>query len=193
MSDTNKIRYGIKSCYYAVATLAADGTATYGTPKALPGAVSLALSPQGETTPFYADNIAYYVSVSNAGYEGDLTLARVPETFLADVLGYIADGNGVLYEDANAAPVHFALMFQFEGDAHSKRVVLYNCTAQRPSDEHNTKEATIDPQTEAITITATSVHVSAVDKDVVRATATPTEATQYAAWFTAVYQPAAST
>lgn len=193
MADQNKIRYGIKSCFYSVCTLAADGTATYGTPKALPGAVSLALSPQGETTPFYADNIAYYVSVSNAGYEGDLTLARVPETFLTDVLGYIADGNGVLYEDANAAAVHFALLFQFEGDVHAKRVVLYNCTAQRPTDEHNTKEAAIDPQTEAVTITATSVHVAAVDKDVVRATATPTEATQYNAWFTAVYQPAAST
>ena len=53
----NKIKFGIKGCYYAVATIAANNSATYGTPVALPGAVNLSLSPQGETNSFYADNI----------------------------------------------------------------------------------------------------------------------------------------
>ena len=108
-SVPNKIKFGIKGCYYAVATIAANNSATYGTPVALPGAVNLSLSPQGETNSFYADNIDYYTTVSNTGYEGDLELARLPESFLKDVLGYKVDSNGVLYEDANAPTVPFAL------------------------------------------------------------------------------------
>ena len=188
MADTNKIKYGIKNCYYAVATIAANGSATYGTPVALPGAVSMSLEPQGESNPFYADNIVYYTSIANNGYEGDLELAKIPESFMTDVLGYSADGNDVIYEDANAPVIHFALMFQFEGDAHAKRHVLYNCTAARPSLSGTTKEDSITPQTETITITATTIYNAALDKDIVKASCTPTEATQYNGWLTTVYQ-----
>ena len=67
----NKIKYGIKNCYYAVATIADNGSATYGTPVALPGAVSLSLEAQGENEPFYADNIVYWVGNGNTGYGSD--------------------------------------------------------------------------------------------------------------------------
>ena len=189
MADTNKIRYGIKGCYYAGATIAADGTATYDTPVALPGAVSLSLSPEGDTTPFYADNIVYYTAIANNGYSGDLELAKIPDSFLTDCLGYAADTNGVLYEDAGASPVNFALLFQFEGDAHAKRSVLYNCVATRPEVSGQTKAEGIEPQTETISITATTIHVTALDKDIVKASCTPTESAQYTGWNTAVYQP----
>lgn len=187
MADTNKIKYGIKNVYYAVATIAANGSATYSTPVALPGAVSLSLDPQGDTNKFYADNIVFYTSVANNGYEGDLELAKVPDDFLKDVLGYSADGNGVLYEDANAPVVHFALMFQFEGDVHAKRHVLYNCTCARPTISGSTKEESIEPQTETITITATTIYNTSYNKDVVKASVTPTESAQYNAWTSAVY------
>lgn len=186
----NKIKYGLKSVYYAVATIANDGTATYTTPVAIPGAVSLSLAAQGETTPFYADNIAYYTSVTNAGYEGDLEVARLPEAFLKDVLGNCEDTNNVLVEDLNAEPVHFALMFQFEGDEHATRHVFYNCTATRPDTESSTKEANITPGTERITITATSIYNSALSKDIVKAkTQEGTQTDAYNTWFTSVYIP----
>lgn len=188
MADTNKIRYGIKNCYYSVATISTTGTATYGTPVALAGAVSLSLSAQGDTTKFFADNIVYWTGVSNQGYEGDLELAKIPDEFYTDCLGYVADANGVLLEDANAAPVHFALMFQFEGDAHAKRVVMYNCVAQRPNVEGNTKEESIEPKTETISITATTIYNSVLDKDIVKASATPAQTSQYNSWLSAVYQ-----
>lgn len=187
MADTNKIKYGIKNVYYAVATIAANGSATYTTPVALPGAVSISLDPQGDTTPFYADNIVYYTSIANNGYEGDLELAKIPDSFLIDVLGYEEDKNDVLFENAGAEVVHFALIFQFEGDKHAKRHVLYNCTAARPSVSGSTKEETIEPQTETLTITATTVYHAGYDMDIVKASVTPAEASQYNAWTSSVY------
>ena len=188
MADSNKIKFGIKGVHYAVCTVASNGSATYSTPVALPGAVNISLSPEGESSPFYADNIVYYTSISNNGYSGDLELAKVPDDFYKDVLGYTADTAGVLVEDANAPAKHFALMFQFEGDAHAKRHVLYNCTAQRPDIAGATKEASIEPQTETISINATTIYNATLNKDVVKASATPTESTAYNAWFTTVYQ-----
>lgn len=187
MADSNKIKYGISHCYYAVATIAANGSATYGTPVALPGAVSLSLDAQGDINIFHADNIAYYTSVANNGYEGELELAKIPDTFLKDVLGYVEDKNKVLFEDAGAAVTHFALLFQFEGDAHARRHVLYNCTAARPSVSGSTKEESIEPQTETLSITATTVYHPEYDKNIVKASVTPGEATQYNGWLTSVY------
>ena len=191
MADTNKIKYGIKNVTFFPATIAADGSATYGTAIPVPGAVSLSLDQQGETTKFYADNIVYYTSVANNGYEGDLEVAKIPDDVLTGILGYIEDTNNVLIEDANAAVVHFAMAFQFEGDVHAKRHILYNCTMNRPSVAGSTKEESIEPQTETVTITATTIYNATLDKDIVKASATQADSsTQYAAWFTTAYQPA---
>lgn len=190
----NKIKYGLKNVYYAVATIAADGSATYETPVALPGAVSLSMEPQGDNTPFYADNIVYWVGAANNGYEGDLELARVPDAFKTDVLGYIESGNGLLVEDANAEATHFALLFQFEGDVKATRHVLYNCTATRMAASGNTKSENIEPETESMTITATSVYLEALSTDIVKAdTNESTSSTVYDGWFTSVTLPTAKT
>lgn len=188
---SNKIKYGLKSVYYAVATIAADGSATYGTPVALPGAVSLSMDPQGELTPFYADNIVYYMSSANNGYEGDLTLAMVPDSFKKDVLGYVEDTKKVLVEDADAEPAHFALLFQFEGDNKAIRRVLYNCVAGRPTDNGNTKEENVSPETDQLSLTATTIYNASLDKNVVKAECNDTtDADVYAGWFSNVYIPA---
>lgn len=186
----NKIKYGLKNVYYAVATIAADGSATYDTPVAFPGAVSLSMDPQGENSPFYADNIVYWVGASNTGYEGDLEIAKVIDAFKTDVLGYQTDNKGVLVEDANANAVHFALLFQFEGDVKATRHVLYNCTATRPSASGSTKEESVEPETESVTITATTVYNASYDTDIVKAeTNESTDTTTYTGWFEAVYTP----
>lgn len=190
MPNTNKVKFGIKNCHYAVGTVADNGSITYGTPVALPGAVSLSLEPQGENTPFYADNIVYYMGSANSGYQGDLELALVPDSFKKDVLGFKEDGNGVLYEDANAEVVHFALTFEFSGDKHARRHVMYNCTATRPTVGSTTTTESKEPQTESITITATSAYIPALDADVPKASCNAGD-TKYATWNTAIYIPVA--
>lgn len=188
----NKVKYGLKNVYYAVATIdELTNTATYGTPKKWPGAVNMSQDAQGDTTKFRADNIDYWVGASNNGYSGDFECARIPDSFKMDVLGVIEDSNGVMIEDAGARTVHFALMFQFEGDAKATRYVLYNCTATRPSVSGKTTEETIEPQTETITITATSIHNAGLDKDVPMGYCLE-DNDQYSTFFDAVYQPSAA-
>lgn len=187
----NKIKYGIKNVYYAVATIGANNAATYDTPVALPGAVSLTLDQEGENNIFYADNIAYFSTYANDGYTGSLELALVPDSFRKDVLGEILDNKSVLVEDQNAPSVHFALLFQFEGDTKAVKHVVYNCIASRPSVSGNTKEASISPETETINLTATSIYVSALNKDIVKSRTTDsTDSTTYSGWNSAVYVPA---
>ena len=189
-TTNNKVKFGIKNCFYAVATIADDGSATYATPVALKGAVSLSLEAQGDNSPFYADDITYYMSAANSGYQGDLELALIPDSFKKDVLGYGEDTNGILYEDADAEAKHFALIFEFSGDQHATRHVMYNCTATRPSTGSSTITDTKEPQTESTTITAKSIYNAALDKNITKASCRSDQATQYNAWNTAVYQAA---
>lgn len=190
-NTANKIKYGLKNVYYAVATIAANGSATYQTPVRIPGAVSLSMDPEGETTPFYADDIKYYTSVSNTGYEGSLEVALVPDSFKTDILGYVKDTNNVIYENAGAEPVHFALLFQFAGDQKETKHVIYNCTATRPTTAGSTKEDAIEPETESIDISAGTIYVSTLDKDITKAeTAYDVDSTTDGSWFTSVYIPA---
>lgn len=186
-----KIKYGLRNVHYAIATIASDGTATYGAPVALPGAVNLSMEAQGSMDPFYADDIVYYTGISNQGYEGDLEMALLSDAFRKAVLGELEDSNGVLLEDMGADVVHFALMFEFSNDDRKVRHVLYNCTATRPSVSGATKNESIEPQTETITIKATSIYIAALTKDIVKASVPSTVATQYSGWYTAVYVPTA--
>lgn len=189
----NKVKYGLKNVHYAVATIATNGTATYGTPVAWPGAVNLSLDAEGDTSKFYADNIAYAQFASNAGYSGDFESALIPDSFKTACLGYATDSKGVLYEDAGAAIGHFALMFQFDGDKEGTRHVLYNCVATRPSISGATTEDSIEAQTETVSIECASIYNAAIAKDIVKASAaySTTTTDPYQTWFTTVYQPTA--
>ena len=59
---------------------------TYAAPRAIPGAVSISLDAEGDSTPFYADGIVYFRSVANNGYSGDLQMALIPEWFRTEIL-----------------------------------------------------------------------------------------------------------
>ena len=181
----NKVRFGLKNCHYAKATFDEDGNVTYAKPVRLPGAVSLSLDPEGENENFYADDIVYYVLNNNAGYEGDLELALIPEEFLKDILHEEEDANGVLTENANNEFERFALLFEFTGDKNAIRHVLYCCSASRPSVEGETKEDEKEVQTEELSIIASALANGAVKAK----TSSNTSKAVYDAWYDAVYEP----
>ena len=190
----NRVKYGLKSVYYAVCTVdAVTNVATYGTPKPWPGAVSLSLDAEGGTTKFRADNIDYWVGQSNNGYSGDFESALIPDDFREDILGDVSPTGhtGVLIEDAGALTKYFALLFQFEGDESATRHVMYKCSATRPSVSGQTTDEEIEPQTETLTLTATAIHNATLDKDIVKARCASGDSA-YSSWFSAVWQPTGS-
>lgn len=167
----NKVKFGLSNVHYAKMIVEEEGTITYSTPVHIPGAVNLSLEPQGEESPFYADNIKFFNDYANNGYSGDLEMAKIPDSFLKDILGQTVDTNGAIIENAEDKSAHFALMFEVDGDESKKRVVYYNCTASRPSAEASTTSETKEPNTDTLTITA-----SARDTDKqVRASLEPSE------------------
>ena len=183
----NKIKYGLKSVYYAKATASTDGTLSYASPVAMPGAVSLSLSIQGDTNTFYADNIAYWTSTANNGYQGDLEMALIPDGFKQNILGETLDAKGFYVEKADQKPAEFALLFQFEGDDKATKHCLYRCVASRPDVTGSTKEESIEPQTETITITAMPRITDELVKS--RCPYTASTTSSYALWYSAVQEP----
>ena len=184
-TKANKVKFGLKNVHVAKCTKNDEGY-TYGTPRAIPGAVNLSLSAEGDNSPFYADNIVYFRSNTNNGYSGDLEMALVPDWFKEEYLQEIKDTNGVQVETANATDfVYFALLFEFDGDVNKIRHVMYYCTASRPSVESQTKESSTTPVTETLSLTADPRDDGLVKA---RSTADTTDAV-YNSWYQSVYVP----
>lgn len=181
----NKVKFNIRNVHYAKLTINEDETYSYDTPVPIPGAVSLSLDPNGEPSVFYADGYAYYTISNNQGYEGDLELALVPESFRKDILRETLDDNNVLVENATTQGEKFALIFEFDGDVKKIRHVLYNCIASRPTIESSTKEDEIEVKTETLTITASPLQGGYVKAK----TSDDTETPYYNNWFNKVYIP----
>ena len=187
----NKVKYNLKNVHAAKLTeTVADGVTafTYAAPKAIPGAVSISLDAEGESSPFYADGIVYFRSVTNNGYSGDLEIALIPEWFRTEILQEELDGKGVLVENSGVGEsVKFALLFEFDGDVNAIRHVLYNCSASRPGIGGKTNEDSKEVQTETLTIKATPLANGMVKAK----TGNTTDATVYNDWYKAVYMPTA--
>ena len=181
----NKVKFGLSNVHIAKIT-ETDGEITYGTPFAMPGARSLTADPEGETTPFYADNIKYYIATSNQGYTGDLEIAMLVKEFFTQILGQEEDTNGAIFESADDVNARFALMGEIDGDVKKRRFVYFDCTATRPSAEMNTVEESKEPQTDTVSITMSPRSTDRAIKAVIE----PNETNQdvYDTFFTKVYE-----
>lgn len=184
----NKIKYGLSNCYYAKITAydSETGKYTYAAPKRIAGAVNLSLSATGSDDPFYADNIIYSTTTTNAGYQGDAEFALIPDSFREEILGEVKDEEtGMYLENTDAVTSEFALLFQFEGDANATRHVMYRCKATRPNVESSTKEDTATPNTETLSLTC----MARENDHIVKGRCATAEAAAYEDFFTAVVEP----
>lgn len=181
----NKVHYDLVDVFAAALTFT-EGKPTYGTPKQLEGSIGLDMSAQGSSYKLRADGIDYYRTYSNSGYEGDLTMALVPDWFRQQYLGESLSTDKVAVENAEAEHKPFALIFGFKGDASRRRHVLYNCMAGRPGIKGENKDNEKEPDTESLPLSA----VPLPDGSVKASTTAETTESVVSGWNSAVWLPA---
>lgn len=165
------------------------GAIGWGTPIAIPGAVNFSPKTEGDIVKFYADNMIYYSTATNNGYTADLESALIPDSILAELLGWLIDDNGMLVEISDGVFKRFALMGQIEGDDKNRRFVYYDCEASRPSQEQKTKGESIEPTTDVLNLTIFPIEIAT--RNVVRGVMelSDTNYMTYNIFFDAVYVP----
>lgn len=182
----NKVLFGLENVHVAFYD---EETKKYDEPTHIPGAVNIALTPEGEEYKFYADNILYYAVDSNNGYTGDLEMALIPDEFLIEALGWEKDENDLVVEIADGVQKPFALLYEVKGDKRGRRYVFYNCKTSKPSQESSTKGESQEVNTQTLTLAVTPKQMS--DKNVIKAAVELTEgnAAVFNDFFDAVVEP----
>lgn len=176
----DKVKFGIKNVHIFPQLTDAP---TFDDVIDVPGAVSISLDPQGEISKFHADNIVYYQTSSNNGYDGDVEVALIPDEVYEKIFNYTKDKDNVYTEDASKSVVPFAMTFEEEGDQAGTKFVLYNCTATRPSRSLNTVEDSKEPTTQTLSISAAPLK----DGKVLAMTSAETTVTVLNEWHSKVY------
>lgn len=185
----NKVKFGLKNVHVYPLTETTDestGNVAYSYENAIPwpGAVSISFAQQGGLTPFFADNRRYYVSYANNGREGEFSSALVPRAVKTALLGYAADANGALIENANSRPSPFAMAFEIDGDAEPTRYVCYNCLMTPAALSSGTAAGTREPQTDAVTISV----MPRADGSILASLTAGDSPEAFAAWYDAPYE-----
>ena len=182
----DKVQYNLKNVHYAIQQVGDNGAISYGTPKHVPGAVSLTCDPEGETSTYYADGIKYFVSSGNDGYTGSLEMALIPASMRADIWGMEVNSKGVQMEDAEAETKVIALLFEVDGDQHGRKNVLYGVTLTRPGMGSKTNDGSKEPQNQTCELIAAPVNINGKMCPMANTTA-EVDATVDANWFKSVY------
>lgn len=181
----NKVEFGISQLHVGTYTVDDQGDATLGTPYHQKGAVSFSPEENSEQNVFYADNIAYWSGYSGGSIEGDLEVAMFDDEFKTQFLGYATLTNGGIANVKNATKPNVYIAFQVEGDAESRRVILYNCSLGAINREYNTIEENKEPTTETLGVTCIGDNKTGVTMAVLKP-----DDTGYSTLFTAPTAPA---
>lgn len=157
----NKVEFGISNLHVGTYTVS-NGAVTLGTPFHQKGAVSFSPEESSDQNTFYADNISYYATYTGGTIEGDLEVAMFDDEFKTQFLGYKNLTDGGLANVKNATKPNVYIAFQVEGDAESRKVILYNCSLGAITREYATVEDSTEPATEKIPVTCTGVDSNGV-------------------------------
>ena len=178
----NKVNFGLKNVYYAkiTETTGENGPVVeYATPVPMPGGASMSMPKNADRVAVPADDDPEYAVVyNNKGYDGNIVLYNVPDSFFTDCLGEVVEGDTVV-ENKDAQPSPFALLFEFSGDKHATRHVFYRCLATNPDVASETKGESITANQVTVNIKASP----ALDTGNIKRRCSAVESEVYKNWF----------
>ncbi len=181
----NRIKYGLKNVYRASVTIDKSGKVAYGTPTKVSGAVTLSLSADVTRTAVAADdNPEYAVMFEDNGYTGDIEFQNLTDADRVALFGNTVNEDDILVESKDDVPQPTAFLFEFSGDAHKTRHVLYNCLCTKPNVDGETGK---NNKTDKCSFTARPAEDTGFVKAKVKNSAETAE--KYNSWFTSVYLP----
>ena len=190
-----RVRYGVKNLTAFFATEDDLGVLTYETtPKKVPGAKTITMDPQGDSTTESADDVDWYVDDANNGYKFSFEVEDTAEgdDFLNEADGFTKDETtGMVIENKDAVKKPFALLGEFglAGDktVNGKRFCLYNCKVSRHSLTGSTNE---NGKKTIATYTVTGTALPRTNDGAIKTTAVSSDSC-YKSWFTKVPEKAA--
>lgn len=186
----NKVVMGLSDVHYAILTEGSSNA--WATPVKVAGAVNLSIDPNDASNTFYADNVSYFRTYANNGYECTLEMARISDQMLSDVWGISADATGVIREKSGTDPKPFALLFKVKGDQEDELNVLYRCLpSTKPTAGSQTTEDTAEPVTQSFDFSAVPLVTGTSNQiGLIKARTSSTASTSVRSnWFTAVNVP----
>ena len=129
--SNKKVQFGLNNVHYAVIIgLDEQQNEIYSIPKRMPYAVNITLTPNGDKSEVFADDMIIFTEENNLGYNGTLELTTLQTDFMTEVMN-MKTVAGVELEYTNNQPKEFALIFEFSLDEGFKRTVFYRCTVGR--------------------------------------------------------------
>lgn len=160
----NKVVFGIRNVHFGTYTVGTTGTATLGSPFALPGTVNMTLEPDSEESVFWADDTKYYTSYSDNGFTGELENAYFPDAFKTQFMNYITLSDGGIAQIKGQKNKTVYMMFESEGDAEKRRGIIYNVELGQINREYSTTEDTQEPQTATLSFTVNGDNKTGITK-----------------------------
>ena len=186
MAD-KKILYNIKKAQLSKITeMSTAGLPTYGEPIPVPGSVSLSLDNDSSSDIIYADGVAYYTPTGSNSYSGTLENVHFSNKVLQDIFNWVLDTNNNLVE-VDSGSNEFGMQFAVDSDDGEVYFTMYRCTATKPSQNFQTKEASATVNNESVSITIMPITL-ADGKNVIKSFAEK-GATNYATYMTKIVVP----
>lgn len=144
-------KIGVRNVHYAKQTTEDTATtaAVYGEVKAIPGLVSVEVTPESNTATLYADNGPYETAASMGNVGVTLDLADIDLGVQADLLGHTYDSatKTLTKKTTDTAP-YVALMFEFNlANGGTRCVKLFKGKFALPAESGQTKGESVEFQT----------------------------------------------